>query len=181
MAPWKELSTNVWLPKFPFNLFICFIFVLPSFFWWLTCEGKTAFHLFFKGCRSFAGSSSDYYCAAITRAAQFNGRNAANFLLALGGDMVCFSCFWEPISFFLFPPLALFNFLSGSCTFTERPRRWASQVIDWTRVAPHPVNCPPLPPPLDNWTFTNSQITSILGSVGLTKKQLVPLKENCEK
>lgn len=86
-----------------FNLFIYFIFVLPTFFLGrLTCEGKRAFHLFFKGRRSFAGSSSDYYCAAITRAAQFIGRNAANFLLALvGGDMVCFSCFWEPIFFFL--------------------------------------------------------------------------------
>lgn len=29
---WQELSTNAGLPKFPFNLFICFIFVLPSFF-----------------------------------------------------------------------------------------------------------------------------------------------------
>lgn len=71
-----------------FNLFIYFIFVLPTFFFGrLTCEGKRAFHLFFKGRRSFAGSSSDYYCAAITRAAQFIGRNAANFLLAFVGGI----------------------------------------------------------------------------------------------
>lgn len=61
----------------------------PHFFGGLHVKAKTAFHLFFKGCLSFAGSSSDYYCAA-----QFIERNAANFLLVLeGGDMVCFSCF----------------------------------------------------------------------------------------
>lgn len=111
----------------------------------------------------------------------------ANFLLALGGrngeGHGLFFLFLGANFFSLFPPLALFNFLSRSRTFTVRLRRRASQVIDWTCVAPHTVNHPVLPPPLDHWNITNSQITSILGlgAGGLTKKRLVPFKENCEK